>query len=281
MEKKLQQFLDKAFAPYGSFPGRKDVTQELLVNLLEKFNDLKAQGKTDDEAYQETVDSFGDVTEIMEQVPHAEAKNNEKPKPAPSINDLMRDMKDRIKFTNSGSKFMHIQLVKADLSETNLSGENFAASDLKEASFKGSTLVGAKFIGVALKGADFTGADLTEADFKGSDLQDVRFDDANLTGAKLRALSLNGAQFTGATVKDVDFRYSDLTGVSFDGQTLDGVIFDGSSLKKTSFRNAKLNDVSFHHAAVKHAIFDGATMDKVTYAILKGAKATLDNVNIQ
>ena len=41
-----------------------------------------------------------------------------------------------------------------------------------------------------------------------------------------------------------------------------------------------LRDVSFHHAAVKHAIFDGAAMDKLTYAILKGAKATLNNITI-
>jgi uncharacterized protein YjbI with pentapeptide repeats len=281
MEKKLQQFLDKTFTPYGDFPGRADVTQELLANLLEKFDDLKAQGKTEDEAYQEVVNSFGDVAEIMENLPHDEAKFKESPEPAPSIHDIMRDMKGWIKSKNFSSKFMHIQLAQADLSETDLTKEHFAASDLREASFKGSTLVGAKFIGVALKGADFTEANLTDSDFNGSDLQDAHFDGANLTGAKLRASSLSGAQFTGAIIKGTDFRYSDLTGISFDGQTLDGVIFDSSSLKKATFKNAKLNDVSFHHTAVKHAIFDGATMDKITYAILKGAKATLNDIKIQ
>src|SRR5580692_2508756 len=64
MEDKLQKFLDKAFAPYGEFPARADVTRELLSNLQEKFSDLKKQGKSDEEAYQATIDSFGDIAEI-------------------------------------------------------------------------------------------------------------------------------------------------------------------------------------------------------------------------
>jgi len=74
MEDKLQQFLDQAFAPYGKFPARADVTRELLGNLQEKFADLKKEGKSDDEAYQATIDSFGDIAEIMEQVPHQESR---------------------------------------------------------------------------------------------------------------------------------------------------------------------------------------------------------------
>lgn len=51
MNDELKQFLSDAFEPYGDFPARKDVEQELLANLTEKFNDLKADGKTDEEAY--------------------------------------------------------------------------------------------------------------------------------------------------------------------------------------------------------------------------------------
>jgi hypothetical protein len=73
MEAKLQQFLDNAFAPYGDFPAKPEITKELLANLTEKYNDLKAQGKSDQEAYQATTESFGDVAEIMEQLPHTQA----------------------------------------------------------------------------------------------------------------------------------------------------------------------------------------------------------------
>jgi len=73
MEKKLQAFLDEAFAQYGDFPAKADVIQELHANLIEKYNDLKEQGKTDDEAYTMTIDSLGDIAEIMENVPHKRA----------------------------------------------------------------------------------------------------------------------------------------------------------------------------------------------------------------
>jgi len=36
--------------------------------------------------------------------------------------------------------------------------------------------------------------------------------------------------------------------------------------------------VSFHNTDVKYAIFDGAKMDKVTYAMLKSAKAKLNDI---
>lgn len=58
-------------------------------------------------------------------------------------------------------------------------------------------------------------------------------------------------------------------------------MFDGCGLKRTSFKNAALHDVTFHHSDVKHTVFDGATMDKVTYALLKGAKANLENVTVK
>jgi uncharacterized protein YjbI with pentapeptide repeats len=58
-------------------------------------------------------------------------------------------------------------------------------------------------------------------------------------------------------------------------------VFDGAGLKNTSFQGATLVNVSFHHSQVKHTIFDGATMDKTTYALLKGAKANLDNVTVE
>src|SRR6185369_14559807 len=83
MDKKLEKYLDEAFKPYGDFPAKSDVKAELLGNLEEKYDDLKAGGKSDDEAYQATIDSVGDIAEIMEHVPHDPA-----PEPAPEGRNL-------------------------------------------------------------------------------------------------------------------------------------------------------------------------------------------------
>ena len=79
MEEKLQHFLDNAFAPYGNFPGKTDIIKELLANLVEKYDDQKAQGKTDEEAFKATTESFGDITEIMGQLPHSQAVGTSAP----------------------------------------------------------------------------------------------------------------------------------------------------------------------------------------------------------
>jgi uncharacterized protein YjbI with pentapeptide repeats len=277
MEKKLQEFLDEAFAPYGEFPARADVTQELLANMLEKFNDLKKQGKSDDEAYQMTIDSFGDVSEIMEQVPHTAEPAHE------DLKSLRKTIIDSVKeaVAGTGAAPKASDLRQADLTDTDLAGKDFSASALMETSFDRSDLQGAKFKGAALKGASFIEANLKGATFGGSDLQGANFDKADLTNATFNGSSLKGATFADATFVNTELRGSDLSGVSFDGLTLTGVAFNSSSLKNTSFKKTVLRNVSFHHAAVKHAIFDGATMDKLTYALLKGAKATLTDVVVQ
>jgi len=279
MEKKLQKFLDEAFAPYKDFPARADVTQELLGNLLEKFNDLKKQGKSDERAYQMTVDSFGDVSEIMEQVPHSEAKHTQDDKGEQS---LYRTIVDGIKgVTGSKSTVSASALMQADLTDIDLAGKDFSMSALMEASFDRADLHDTKFKAAALDSASFIEANLKNAIFSSSDLQNVNFDKADLTDAKISASALKGATFVGAKLVNTEFSKSDLSDISFDDLVLDGVVFNSSSLNKASFKKAVLRSVSFHHSAVKHAIFDGATMDKLTYALLKGAKATLNNVTIQ
>jgi uncharacterized protein YjbI with pentapeptide repeats len=279
MEEKLQKFLDKAFAPYGEFPAKADVTQELLANLLEKFNDLKKQGKSDDEAYQMAVDSFGDVSEIMEQVPHDAAKPALENKDEPSLYKTIVDGVREAAGSKPTAKASN--LTQADLIDTDLAGKDFSMSALMEATFDRADLRGTVFRAAALSAASFAEANLKDAVFSGTDLQNVNFDKADLTDARFNGSALKGATFAGTKLVNTEFSKSDLSGISFDGLVLDGVAFNSSSLKKTSFKGCVLHNVSFHHAAVKHAIFDGATMDKLTYALLKGAKATLNGVVIQ
>ncbi len=277
MEKKLQNFLDEVFAPYGDFPARADVTQELLANLLEKYNDLKQQGKADDEAYQQTIDSFGDVSEIMEHVPHTEAGTMRG-----IVSDIRKTVTEGVgaATSNNSQTARASALMQADLTDTDLAGKDFSMSALMDASFDRSDLHGAVFKATALRSASFVGANLKDAVFSSADLHDADFNKANLTNTTFSSSALKGATFADATLADTKFTKSDLTGVSFDGFTLEGISFDSSSLKNASFKNAVLHNVSFHHAAVKHTIFDGASMDKLTYALLKGAKATLKDITI-
>lgn len=260
MRNKLEVYLNEAFKPYGDFPALRDVKDEMLSSLQEKYDDLLNQGKSEEDAYQITINSIGDINEIMKEIP-----NSSEDKKPTNVREL------------SGSF-----LVGADLTDTKLQGTNL----------KGS----------ALEKTDFTNANLENADLRSSDLRDVSFDGANLTGANLSHSALTGATFKGTNLTgtifggcalggikfnndckldQTNFSQSDLSNAVFDNSTLDGVIFKRASLKNTSFKNAVLVNVSFRHTAAKKAIFDGATMDKLTYAILEGAKAKLNDIKIQ
>jgi BTB/POZ domain-containing protein KCTD9 len=158
-------------------------------------------------------------------------------------------------------------------------GMDFSKSNLQNSDFKEVKVHDGKFNYSDLRGSDFSDSDLRNSTFKCSSLDNVKFDGANLSGAKIEKSNLKGVSFKGAILDGTSIRYSELSGVSFDNQKLNGTIFDYSGLKGTTFRNAVLRNVSFK-TEVKKAIFDGATMDKLTYALLKGYKANLENVTI-
>lgn len=237
MNEKLKQYLDGIFSPYEELQPVKELKEELFNDLQEKLKDLKDAGYDDVAAFNLTIDSIGEVSEIIE-----------------SINAKTRELQ---------------QIVGMDFSKSNLKNSDLKAVIANNGKFNYSNLVN----------TDFSHADLKNSSFKCSDLGNTSFDEANLTGAKIVKSSLKGASFKNSILDHTDFSYSDLSGVCFDNQRFMGTIFDYSGLRGTSFRNAVFKNVSFK-TDVKKAIFEGATMDKLTYAILKGYKANLDNVTV-
>src|SRR6185369_14229485 len=65
MNEKLMKYLDGIFSPYENLKSVKELKEELFNNLQEKMSDLKAQGYDDETAYQMTIDSIGDISEII------------------------------------------------------------------------------------------------------------------------------------------------------------------------------------------------------------------------
>ena len=237
MNENLTRYLDGLFAPYEDTHAVKDLKEELRHDLEEKFRDLKNQGYDDETAYRMTIGSIGDISEIME-----------------SISAKTKEL---------------LQLVRRDISATNL----------RDSDLTGIAVHDGKFDSSDLRGTDFSGSDLTNSSFKYCALNAVRFDGANLTGAKFLSSDLRNASFTDSILENTSFRGSDLSGVCFDNQNLIGTVFDNAELIGTTFRNAVFRNVSFK-TDVKKAVFDGATMDKLTYNVLKGNGAKLTNVTV-
>ncbi|MED3690781.1 permease prefix domain 1-containing protein [Peribacillus butanolivorans] len=66
MIEKLNAHVHSIFAPYQNAKTAKELEEELLQNLIEKYNDYKQKGSSEQEAYRLTVDSIGEVSELLE-----------------------------------------------------------------------------------------------------------------------------------------------------------------------------------------------------------------------
>ena len=65
MNDRLMKYLDGVFSSNEDLKTLKDLKEELFNNLQEKMSDLKAQGHDDETAYQMTIDSIGDISEMI------------------------------------------------------------------------------------------------------------------------------------------------------------------------------------------------------------------------
>jgi len=237
MNNKLMTHLDKIFGPYAGLNSVKELKEELYSDLLEKMNDLISRGNDEDSALEKTINSIGDVSELIGE-----------------ICDNTRALQMQV-----GMDFSMSPLKNSDMSNTKVIDGKFNYSEL----------VGSNFSNSVLKGSKFKCSDMRDCSFDGADLADVEFNKSDLSRATFR----------NAKIENTRFGLSDLRGVSFEGLKITGANFDYAGLKGTSFKNAVLFNVSFK-TDVKKTDFNGASMDKLTYAVLKGFGANLDNVTI-
>lgn len=76
MRDKLKQYVSQLFA--GS-EGKEDMEQEILQNTLDRFDDLIAQGKSEEDAYRQAVAGIGDIEELLGKPGPAEPQDGKEP----------------------------------------------------------------------------------------------------------------------------------------------------------------------------------------------------------
>jgi hypothetical protein len=121
-----------------------------------------------------------------------------------------------------------LNLIRADLTGSHLSGADLNGADLNGANLRGADLSGANLIQADLSGASLIRADLNRADLRGANLVG-----ANLRGADLSGAKLGGANLAYASLVDVDITNADLTGCRIYGVSAWGLMLSD----KTSQRN--------------------------------------------
>ena len=178
-----------------------------------------------------------------------------------------------------------------DLSDSDLSGLDFAGRsllgcDLRRANLSGSDLRRADLRMAQLEGCDLRHADLREALLDGADLEATWLDGARLDGASLVGASVVAAQaeqlsataitatglmagranlphanFSGALLSLADFSDADLRGAQFERAQLDDARFYRTLADDSTFAKATLTNLRADEAQLTGACFDGANMN--------------------
>lgn len=68
MEYNIRAYVDELFREAPDSQRAFEMKEELTQNLLDKYNDLVASGKSEEDAYQITLYGIGDISELLEQL---------------------------------------------------------------------------------------------------------------------------------------------------------------------------------------------------------------------
>ena len=286
MNDKLNEYVDGVFAPYEGTKSVGELKADLLADLQERYRELLAEGKDETAAFEQTVDSIGDIEETVREVSNLSRVLERQVVTRFDASAL--EGSDFAGVAARGGRFNASALRGADFSNADLTGSRFKASDMRDATFDGANLTDANFTTSDLSKASFRRARLIRTDFTASGLNGVRFAESALIDVMFRTTDLRKTVFERCTFTGVDFSMSDLRGLNFDGAAFTGVKFDRAGLEGMSMRGAILRDCSFrggwskrYYKALRTVNFEGARMDKLTFAALKGFGVEPSNVTVE
>ena len=226
MNENLFCFLDGLFARYEETAEVKVLKEELLHNLEERCADLRREGHDEESAYNLTVGSIGDISEIMESVTAQTRTLLQLPRKGFSLASLRNA--DLSVVAMPQSRFTAAGLRDADFSGSDLSGCSFRMCGLRDACFAGANLSRATFVWCELRDATFTSAILDQTHFEGCGMRDTTFD----------YLTLNATVFSHSSLRDVTFRQAVLRHVTF-RTNVKSILFEGAAMDQSTYTTLK------------------------------------------
>ncbi len=238
MENKLEKYLDQLFVPYENINSVRELREELHLDLQDKFNDLKSKGYDDDTAYNMTIDSIGDISEIINNIAAKTKELHEVTSMDYSKVDLRNS--DLKAITVHDGKFNASDLRNSDFSDSNLSKSSFKYCDLRNTIFNGADLSGAIMTKSDLRDSSFSGSILNNTDFSYSDLSGVNFDNQVFNGTIFKGSGLKETSFRNAVFHNVYFKWTEVKKTVFDGATMDRLTYAILKSGKADLSNVTL-----------------------------------------
>ena len=193
----------------------------------------------------------------------------------------------------TGAMFQASNLTSADLSNSTLTSANLTSANLTNAYLHYSTLTGANLTGAVVAGARFiasTGftkeqlystASYSQQNLQGIGLTYVDFTDGDFSGQNLTGASFNYATLTGTNLTGANFTSASVSDSTLAGANLTGANLSGAALGYSTLTGANLTGANFTSASVSNSNLAGANL---TGADLSGAALrylTLTGANLR
>lgn len=77
MEDKLRSYMDYLFKDVPPTKKAVELKEEILQNLVDKYRDLRSEGKTEEAAYNIAIASIGDIGELLDALKHETPDNSQ------------------------------------------------------------------------------------------------------------------------------------------------------------------------------------------------------------
>ena len=218
MNPRLSAYLDEIFSHYEGLKPIQELKEELSNDLQERLKDLQKDGFDENAAFERTIASIGEISELIESI-HA---NTTKLQQIIGIDFSKQNLQksDLKAIQVHDGKFNYSNLQDSDFSNSDLTNASFKCSNLDRVNFDRANLTGAKIMKSSLRGASFQHCILDFTDFSSSELAGVCLDNLTFTGATFDYSGLRGTTFHNTTLLSCSFR-TDVKKTIFDGAKMD------------------------------------------------------------
>lgn len=238
MNERLRRYLDSVFSPYEDLKQIQELKEELLYDLQEKLSDLKKEGYDDEAAYLLTIESIGEISELIE-----------------SINSQTVQLQQKVgmdfsKSNLENSDFKSTSVHDGQFNYSNLKGSDFSYSDLTNSSFKCSSLDQVNFTGANLSGAQIVKSSARKAIFTDCIFENTSFKSSDFSGVSFDNLTFNGVVFDYAGLRKTSFRNAVFNNVSFKTD-VKKTIFDGATMDKLTYALLKSYKADLSNVTVR------------------------------
>lgn len=179
---------------------------------------------------------------------------------------------------DSPTKTRYTNCPGADFTGSDLSQVNLMYANVPDAKFSGANF------GVG-RGLHAYGANLSGANFADTDMSNSALNSANLNGAVFKNTKLTSASMTYGTINDADFDGADLNRATVRGSKLDrssmaGVTLTDADLTGTNLHEVDLRDANLGFANLENAVLTSTKISGANFADARITKTYFNGTEI-